>query len=489
MMTLENFKRQAQIVLDWSVDFYQRLRSLPVKAKTHYGELRVELPLNAPKEGEEFAAIWKDFCEKVVPRVNHWQHPKFFGYFPMNSSYPSVLADMAISTLNTQAMSWELSPAATELEEVVLSWIQQEMRLPVEMRGVIQDTASTSTLCALMAARDRATKGMTLSKGLSAFGSSLILYCSQEAHSSVEKAHNMLGLGRDNVREIPVDEYHAIKIDELQSQIEQDLKAGHTPYALVGCYGTTSTAAVDPIARLSEVAKQYHLWFHVDAAYAGPTLMLPEFQETFQVRNWQFDSLVFNPHKWMLTGFDCSILYVKDYLHYQESFQIQRAYLQTSGEDLEDPSERPTEYRHWTPALGRRFRSLKLWFVMRTYGMEGLRKYWRDQLQMAKRVAEQLEQLPEVKVIHPIHFGLVCFSYQSPSLTVQQLSEFNDAWLKTINENGPYLSGTKVAGMGSVLRMAIGSTFCTHQDVEETVVVIKKSLMKLVSHYHAPIQN
>ncbi|MDH4466456.1 MAG: pyridoxal-dependent decarboxylase [Bacteriovoracaceae bacterium] len=481
MMSLEEFSKNAKIIIDWSVDFFKNLRSLPVKAKTNYGDLRLEIPLSPPQNSESFEDIWKDFCEKIIPKVNHWQHPKFFAYFPMNSSYPSILGDLAASIINTQAMGWELSPAATELEEIVLSWLQQEMRLPIHVRGVIHDTASTSTLCALMAARDRATDWKLLDTGWLEKNRPLILYCSAHAHSSVEKSHFMLGLGKDHIRKIPVDQNFSMISSELEKQIEIDLSNKCIPYAIVGAFGTTSTAAVDPMVELSRIALKYKIWLHVDAAYSGPTLLLKDFQEKYQIRNWDFDSLVLNPHKWMLTGFDCSILYVKNPLEYQKSFKVEPPYLKNLdvSKTKLDPDEMPTEYRHWTPALGRRFRALKLWFVMRSYGMEGIRKFLRSHLKMAKKFTEKMETLPEVKIVAPVDFALVCFRYQSSALSAIQLNEINQQWLMHINANGLYLSPT-IIGSDYVLRFSIGSTHCEDRDIEESFEIIRKTLIKLL---------
>jgi aromatic-L-amino-acid decarboxylase len=470
-MKLEHFRQYAHEVVDWSFSFFQNLRKLPVKTKSKYGDLRVELPLSPPQRGESFEDIWKDFCEKIVPRVNHWQHPHFFAYFPMNNSYPSILADLAASVLNTQAMSWELSPAATELEETVLSWIQQEMRLPIHVRGVIHDTASTSTLCALMAARDRATNHQLWEEGFQVSTPALILYCSEEAHSSIEKAHLMLGLGRKQIRKIKLANDGGLCVSTLKQTIDADIKQGFKPYAIVGCYGTTGSGHIDPIKELGEVAKEYGVWFHVDAAYGGPTLLLREFQERFLVRHWQFDSFVFNPHKWMLTGFDCSVMYVANPQEYQASFQVNPSYLKNLNE-VDD--ETPTEFRHWGPALGRRFRALKLWFVLRSYGMEGIHKHLRGHLNMAKHFAQEIKKLPEIEITNELHFSLVCFRW-----TGEKENQFNQAWLKQINDDGLYLSHN-VDGEGHfVLRFAVGSTFCTMEDINHAARIIHEAFLKL----------
>jgi aromatic-L-amino-acid decarboxylase len=482
MMPLEDFRKNAKTIIDWSVEFFQKLKTLPVKSKTYNGELRLELPLSAPQKAEEFEAIWKDFCEKIIPKVNHWQHPKFFAYFPMTSSYPSILADMATSIINTQAMSWELSPAATELEEIVLSWLQQEMRLPIELRGVIHDTASTSTLCALMAARDRATSWQMLQSGWMEQKKPLILYASSEAHSSIEKTHFMLGLGKDHFRKIPVDKNFSMDIVELEKQITSDVQKGFIPYAIVGCFGTTSTAAVDPLVAIGEIAKKFKIWFHVDGAYSGPTLLLKDFQEKFQSRNWNFDSFVLNPHKWMLTGFDCSILYVKNPVEYQKSFKVEPPYLKLLGSvDDTKEEEAPTEFRHWSPALGRRFRALKLWFVIRSFGVDGIRNFLRSHLKMAQNFSQKIQTLPEVQIMAPVVFGLVCFRYQSAALNSSELNDFNQQWLLHINANGLYLSPTVLQGGVYVIRFSIGSTFCQDSDIEEAFEVIRKTLIKLLA--------
>ena len=480
-MKVEDFRTYAHQIVDWSYDFFKNLRNLPVKSKSQYGDLRIELPLIPPQQGEAFEDIWSDFCTKIVPRVNHWQHPYFFAYFPMNSSFPSLLADMATSVLNTQAMSWEMSPAATELEETVLSWIQQEMRLPVAVRGVIHDTASTSTLCALMAARDRATGYKMWQEGFNVTNKNLILYTSQEAHSSNEKAHLMLGLGLKNIRKISVDAQGSMSVSHLRQSIQEDLSAGNLPYALVGCFGTTGIGAIDPLRELSEIAQEFKLWFHIDAAYGGPTLLLKEFQEKYRVRHWNFDSFVFNPHKWMLTGFDCSVLYVKNSLEYQRTFQMTPAPYLNDGDALDN--DMPTQYRNWGPALGRRFRALKLWFVLRSYGMEGIQKYLKSHLKMAQHFASQLKLMDHIQVENTIHFSLVCFRFapKDNDRSLEDINLFNQRWLQSINGAGLYLSPTVIEGNVFVLRFAVGSTFCEMRDIDHALQVIKNTFLELQS--------
>ena len=376
-MDNEEFRTHAHAFVDWMADYLSNVESYPVRAQVEPGEIAARLPESAPEKGESMDAIFEDFEGVVVPGITHWQHPSFFAYFPANSSPPSVLAEMLTATLGAQCMLWQTSPAATEMETRVLDWLRQMIGLPEGFTGVIQDTASAATLCALLTARERRSHWRTNESGL-AGGETYTAYCSAEAHSSVEKAVRIAGLGARNLRKIAVDERFAMRADALHQAIRADLESGRTPLFTVATLGTTGSSGFDPLNRVGEVCVGHGIWLHVDAAWAGSALVLPE--QRWMIEGIEHaDSFVFNPHKWLFTNFDCSAYFVRDPGALVRTFEILPEYLRTPE------AGRVIDYRDWGIPLGRRFRALKLWFVLRSYGVEGLVARIQAHIDMAPR--------------------------------------------------------------------------------------------------------
>ncbi len=458
-MNHDEFRRNAHELVDWMADYFANVRDYPVKAQTKPNEILSRLPKMPPASGESFAAIFRDFETIIMPGMTHWQHPGFFAYFPANSSPPSLLAEMLTSTLGAQCMSWQTSPAATELEERVMQWLGQMIGLPENFTGVIQDTASTATLCAILTAREKVTGFAVNDRGFDP-GAEFALYCSLETHSSIEKAAKIAGFGRKSLRKIAVDENFAMIPDALESAIKADIAIGVTPVAVVATIGTTGSTAIDPLRPIAQICQRYKIWLHVDAAFAGTALILPEMR-------WMndgvelADSFVFNPHKWMFTNFDCSAYFVRDAESLVRTFEILPEYLKTAEGD------RVKNYRDWGIQLGRRFRALKLWFVIRSYGVEGLQKLVRHHLSLAAALRARVESSGDFELLAPMSLNLLCFRYHPKGIDgLDQLNAINERLLEAVNATGKiYITHTKLNG-AYTLRMVIAQTQVTESDVD-----------------------
>ncbi|NOR54428.1 MAG: aminotransferase class V-fold PLP-dependent enzyme, partial [Candidatus Aminicenantes bacterium] len=427
------------------------------------GEILARLPKHAPERGEDFDAVFSDFRNLIMPGMTHWQHPKFMAYFNANNSYPSVLAEMLTSTLGAQCMIWQTSPAAAELEEVVMDWLRQMLGLPEGMAGVIQDTASTATLCALLTAREKAT-GFESNRG--GLKKPLIVYASEETHSSIEKGAKIAGYGSENIRYIPTDEDFAMVPSLLEEAIEEDKKKGLQPACVVATLGTTSSTAIDPLAAMGDICRRHDVWLHVDAAFAGTAAILPENKWMFEGAE-HIDSFVFNPHKWMLTNFDCSAYFVKDPGALIQTFEIHPEYLKT-GKDSEVKN-----FRDWGIQLGRRFRALKLWFVIRSYGVEGLQEIVRGHIRLAKMFKGWVEEHETFELMAPVPLSLVCFRLNG-GRDEEDLNDLNRQLLESLNRTGKiFLTHTTLRGK-YVLRMAIASRTTKEDHVKEAWELIKK---------------
>lgn len=437
-MDAEEFRRFGHLFVDWAAEYLEGgVEEYPVKAQVEPGDIKVQLPQAPPWQSEEMDEVWRDFQNVILPGITHWQHPGWFAYFPANNSPPSVLAELLTATLGAQCMSWQTSPAATELEEVVMEWLRQMLGLPEGLSGVIQDTASTATLCALLASRERATAMQANERGLTG---TYVIYASQEAHSSVEKAAKIAGFGRENLRYIEVDREYAMVPETLAKTIVEDREKGLIPTAVVATVGTTSSGAVDPLDRIGPICREQGLWLHVDAAYAGTAALLPEERWFFSGAEY-LDSLVFNPHKWMLTNFDCSAFFVRDAEVLVQTFAMDPEYLKT-GVDQEVKN-----FRDWGIQLGRRFRALKLWFVIREYGVEGLREIIRTHMALAREFRRWLEEDPRFELLAPTHFSLVCFRLNPDHKSEEELDRLNSELLNRINSAGrAYLTHTRLNG-------------------------------------------
>lgn len=460
-MTNDEFRAHAHQLVDWIADYQTKVETYPVKSVSQPGEIFAKLPTSAPVSAESFNDIFADFENILMPGITHWQHPAFFAYYPANTSHPSILAETLMSALGLQCMSWQTSPAAAELEERVMLWLAELLGLPTHFTGVIQDSASNGALCSIISAREQATKFSSNHVGLYQ-QKPFTLYCSAEAHSSIEKAVKIAGLGSENLRKIPVDEHFAMRTDLLAAAIEKDIADGLTPIWVVAALGTTGSTAFDPLRAIGEIAQKYHLWLHVDAAYAGAAFLLPEFRYLADGMEY-VDSFVFNPHKWLLTNFDCSTYFVRDKNALIDSFAILPEYLKTR-EDAQ-----VNNYRDWGPTLARRFRALKLWFVLRTYGQENLRSFIRSHIKLAHDLAAKMRVSPGFEIMAPVTLNNICFRYHPENMHDQEaLNQLNFRLMENLNASGKcYLTHTKLNG-DLVLRMVIGQTNVTAKHVDET---------------------
>ncbi len=467
-MNNSTFRRYAHEFADWMADYLEQVEGLPVKSQAKPGDIYRQIPEKAPMAGESMDEIFNDFKKIILPGMTHWQSPNFFAYFPANSSYPSLLAEMLTATLGAQCMKWETSPAATELEEAVMNWLKNMTGLPGNFQGVIQDTASTATLTAILTAREKQSGFEVNKKGMKDF-SNFRVYCSTETHSSIEKAVKIAGIGSRNLVKVGVDDRFRLDPALLQLAIETDLKDGYKPICVVATLGTTGVTSVDPLQEIAVICSRYGLWLHVDAAFAGSALILPEYRWMIKGVE-QADSFVFNPHKWLFTNFDCSAYFVRDKNALLRTLQVIPEYLRTH--DL----GKVNDYCDWGVPLGRRFRALKLWFVLRSFGTEGLQEKLRYHILMAKELAEQIGKEDEFELMAPVTLNLVCFRYKPKGIKDEdELSRINEKLLQKINGTGRiYLSHTRLNGK-YVIRMLIGQTNVANKHVEDAWKIIQNS--------------
>ncbi len=466
-MDHNEFKKQAHQFVDWMADYLEGIETIRVKSKVEPGDVYKKIPEFPPKESETMDKVFRDFQEIILPGITHWQSPNFFAYFPANSSYPSVLAEMLTATLGAQCMIWETSPAAAELEEKVMNWLKKMTGLPDDFHGVIQDTASTATLTALLTARERYTRYQINEQGF--IKNDFRIYCSTETHSSIEKAVKIAGFGRKNLVKIPVNINFEMDIRALEEKIEHDKKDGFVPLAIVATLGTTGSTAIDPLDKIAEIASSHKIWLHVDAAFAGTALILEEYR--WMIKGIEkVDSFVFNPHKWMFTNFDCSAYFVKDKESLINTFTINPEYLKTKT------AGKVNDYRDWGIQLGRRFRALKLWFVIRSFGVEGLKEKIRFHISLAKDLEEKITASKDFELITPRTLNLVCFRYKPENLNDQhQINNINEQLLYKVNATGKiFISHTKLNGIYS-LRMVIGQTNVNEINVNEAWTLIQET--------------
>jgi aromatic-L-amino-acid decarboxylase len=455
------FRRLGHQIVDWVADYRERLETLPVMSPARPGDIRKRFPQEPPVKGDHLPEALASLDQDLLPGITHWNHPSFFAYFPSNTSYASILADILASGLGVQGMSWQTSPAATELEEVVMDWLRQMVGLSGAWTGVIHDTASTATLCALLCARERASDFSQNGKGLQSGEVPLVVYTSSQSHSSVEKATLLAGYGRAHLRLIDTDETHALRLDLLEAAIQADLFAGLRPCSLVATIGTTGTTALDPLEGMAELAKRHGMWLHVDAALAGTAMVLPECRWMWKGVEGA-DSLVFNPHKWMGVGFDFSAYFVRDPQHLIRVMSTNPSYLRTAQDG------EVKNFRDWHIPLGRRFRALKLWFYLMDVGVEGLQARLRRDLENAQWLKAMVEQAEEWELMAPVPLQTVCIRHVPAMMRDDEvaLTEHNLRIARHVNEAGmAYITPSLLKGR-QMIRVSIGAEATERRHVE-----------------------
>ncbi len=448
-MTPQEFRQYGYALIDWIADYHQRVESFPVLSQVQPGDIRAMLPASPPQHGEPFDAILADVDRVILPGVTHWQSPNFFAYFPANASGPAILGELLSAGLGVQGMLWLTSPACTELETHMMDWLVEMLALPEKFKststggGVIQDSASSATLCALLAARERATNFQTNRSG---GAGNLTVYITSQTHSSVEKAVMIAGIGRDNLRVIDVDESYAMRPEALAEQIAADRAAGCIPTFVCATVGTTSSNAIDPLRRIGEICQRERVWMHVDAAMSGAAALCPEFRWIHDGLEFA-DSYCFNPHKWMFTNFDCDAFFIADRKALIDALSILPEYLRNAATQ----TGAVIDYRDWQIPLGRRFRALKLWFVIRHYGVEGLQFHVREHVHIAQQFAEWVQESADFELAAPAPLNLVCFRHKGGDVVNQQIMD-------RLNRSGDlFLTHTRLNGK-LTLRMSIGQT-------------------------------
>lgn len=459
-MTPEEFRRYGHLLVDFIADYRTRVGERPVMATTAPGDIKALLPASPPEAAESFDAILRDLETVLMPGLTHWQHPRFFGYFPSNATLASVLGDYVSTGLGTLGLAWQASPALTEVEEVATDWLRQMFGLSDAWHGVIQDTASTSTLIALLSARERTTNYSLTRGGLQSEENALTVYASRHSHSSVDKAALLAGFGRDNVRLVPYDGSYALQPEALDALVQTDLAAGRTACAVVATTGTTTTTAVDPIEAIARIAERHHLWLHVDAAMAGSAMILPE-------SRWMWDgiehadSIVVNPHKWLGAAFDCSVYFVRDPQHLVRVMSTNPSYLQTSADG------RVNNYRDWGIPLGRRFRALKLWFLIREQGVAGLQARLRRDIGNARWLADQVQATRPWKLLVPVTLQTLCLRHEPPGVTGDALDRHTLSWADHVNRSGAAYVTPAILDDRWMVRVSIGAEQTEHSHVEQ----------------------
>lgn len=458
-MNPEEFRRIGHQLIDWIADYRAHVAELPVRSQVEPGAVRAQLPATPPLRPEPFEGIFSDLDQILLPGLSHFHHPSFFGYFPANGELSSVLGDYLSTGLGALGLSWQSSPALTELEEVVTDWMRQMVGLSDAWSGVIQDTASTCTLVSLLCAREKASDYSLARGGLQAEAHPLVVYFSSHSHSSVEKAALLAGFGRANLHMIATDEEYAMRADALEEAIRSDLERGLVPCAVVATTGTTTTTALDPVGAIANVARRHGLWLHVDAALAGSAMVLPECRWMWEGIE-SADSLVLNPHKWLGAAFDCSLYYVRDPQHLVRVMSTNPSYLQSTVDS------QVKNLRDWGIPLGRRFRALKLWCLIREQGVEGLQSRLRRDIANARWFAEQVRSTPGWRVLAPVPLQTICVRHEPTGLEGRALDEHTLAWAERVNNSGgAYLTPAILDGRWMV-RVSIGSLNTERQHVE-----------------------
>jgi aromatic-L-amino-acid decarboxylase len=466
------FRDRFARVAAWIEDYLRETRSYPVLSRSKPGDLIAALPASPPDEGESFDAIFRDFERLIVPGITHWNHPRFFAYFSISAAPVTILAEALAATLDVNAMLWRTSPAATELEDVTLGWLREMLGLPAAFHGIIYDTASISGYTALAAARESLgleirERGMGGRSDLPA----LRVYITDQTHSHIEKGAIALGVGRENVVRIPIDDDFRMRPDALERALDDDLAHGRRPMAAVATVGTTSTTSSDPVGPMREITRKRGVWLHVDAAYAGPAAILPEFRTLLDPAHGA-ESLVVNPHKWLFVPIDLSVLFVRDPELLRRTFSLAADYLVTPETDVHN-------YMDYGLQLGRRFRALKLWFAIRTYGVHGLQRHLRGHIALAQEFAGWVADEPHWEIAAPHPLSVVCYRYVPPGQDEAAIDAFNAAIMEDVNADGRiFISSTKLRGR-TVLRLAIGNERTTRADVVLAWQILREAATRL----------
>ena len=463
-MTPEDFRRYGHEIVDWIADYLAHMRSYPVLAQTKPGDIRYALPAQPPQGPEAMAAILADFDQLLMPGITHWNSPGFMAYFGITGSGPGILGEMLIGALNVNAMLWRTSPAATELEQVTLDWLRQMLGLPQPLFGVINDTASSGVLYALAAAREALSDLHIRQEGMAGRADMprLRYYASQEAHSSIDKAGIVLGIGQTGLRKIGVDSAFRMDVAELEPAIEEDIATGWRPFAVVATVGTTSTTSIDPVPQIADICERYGLWLHVDGAYGGSAAVDPEMRWVLDGCE-RADSLIVNPHKWLFTPIDCSVFYTRKPDVVKAAFSLVPEYLRSAESVGEDA---PINLMDYGTSLGRRFRSLKLWMIMRYFGQEGLAARIHEHIRLGQLVRQWVEEASDFEIMAPTPFSTVCFRAHPKGIDDEtQLELLNEHIMNRINAAGRFfLSHTKLHGQYTI-RIAVGNLRTTEEDV------------------------
>ena len=451
-MTPEEFRQFGYKIIDWIADYRENLSDKRVMSDVEPSQISKQLPSNPPNEAESFEQILSDLNKIILPGITHWNHPSFFAYFPSNATLVSVLGELLSAGLGVQGMSWQTSPAATELEEVVMDWLRQMIGLSENFAGVIQDTASTATLVALLCAREKSSNHSQNQAGLQGEDSPLVIYSSEQSHSSVTKAALLAGFGKNNLR--------LMQVESLINAIEKDIANGLKPSAIIATVGTTNTTAVDPIKEIAEIAEKYNIWLHIDAAMAGSAMILPECHHIWEGVE-KADSILFNPHKWLGVAFDCTAYFVRDTQHLIRVMSTNPTYLQTNVDG------QVNNFRDWGIQLGRRFRALKLWFLIREQGVSGLQARIRRDLDNANWLKEQIENTSNWEIVAPVLFQTLCIRHiPKPNMDEQSIATHNLAWVKKINDSGKAYLTPSIVKDKQIVRISIGAEMTTRLEVE-----------------------
>jgi aromatic-L-amino-acid decarboxylase len=474
-MTPDEFRALGHQLIEWVASYREQLPALPVMSPAQPGEVRARFSAEPPGKGVPLERVLPLLDSAIVPGTTHWNHPRFFAYFPSNTSFPSILADLVAAGLGAQGMSWQTSPAATELEEVAMDWLRQLVGLPPNFAGVIQDTASTATLVAMLCARERTTGHAQSRGGLQAEPAPLVVYASEMAHSSIEKAALLAGLGREHLRLLPTDGAHALRPEALAAALREDVALGRRPCMVVATVGSTGTTAIDSVSALGELAREHGAWLHVDAAMAGTAMSCPELRWMWRGVE-QADSVVWNPHKWMGVGFDCTAYHVRDPDHLVRVMSTNPSYLKTA----QDGAVR--NFRDWGIALGRRFRALKVWLVLSALGVEGIRAQVRRDLAFAQWLAGAVDGAPEWERMAPVPLQTVCLRHRPVGLDGGALDAHNLALARAVNDTGrAYVTPAVIKGR-QLIRVSIGATATQRADVEAVWAELQRAARASPEH-------